>query len=135
MKLYEDRIPTHKIPYKVLLVLFLVLVALAIFGCASLGLATPQGLDQQLAEAYGVHTAVVSATATAVTTGTISSTEGALVQTQANIARETLDTAKSIETSNPTGASNDLTLATTALTAIQTYLNSQTAAAAATTGK
>jgi len=94
-------------------------------GCASLGLATPKGFDQQLATAYGVHTAVVSATAAALTSGSISSAEAAAVQTQALTARQLLDTAKTLETANPAGATNDLTLATTALTAIQTYLNSR----------
>jgi hypothetical protein len=97
----------------------------ALVGCSSLGLATPKGFDQQLAQAYGIHTAVVSATTTAVTAGTISSAEATQVQTQAISARTMLDTAKSLETTNPTAASNDLALATTALTALQTYLNSR----------
>ena len=98
---------------------------LGLVGCKTLGLATPSSFDEQLANAYGVHTAVVTATANAITTGLISSTEGTQVQTQALSARAMLDTAKSIETSNPTGASNDMTLAVTALTALKSYLNSQ----------
>jgi hypothetical protein len=98
---------------------------LALTGCASLGLATPKGFDQQLAQAYGIHTAVVSATATALSTGAINSAEATQVQTQANSARAMLDTAKAAEASNPTGASNDLSLALTALTALQSYLNAQ----------
>lgn len=94
-------------------------------GCAALGLATPQGFDQSLATAYGVHTAVVSATATALTAGSINSAEATAVQTQALTARQLLDTARTLEVTNPTGASSDLALATTALTAIQTYLNSR----------
>lgn len=94
-------------------------------GCQQLGLATPKGFDQQLAEAYGVHTAVVSATTVAVSSGTITSAEATQVQTQALSARTMLDTAKAVESTNPTAAANDLALATTALTALQTYLNSR----------
>lgn len=105
---------------------FPLILALALLnGCAALGLATPKGFDQQLAEAYGVHTAVVSATATALTTGTINSAEASSIQNQELSARKLLDTAKAIETSNPTGATNDLALATAALTALQAYLNAQ----------
>lgn len=100
--------------------------SVALSGCASVGLATPKGFDQQLAEAYGVHTAVVSATATAVSTGAITSAEAQQVQTQARSARTLLDTARGVEASNPAAAHNDLSLALTALTALQTYLNSQT---------
>ena len=104
---------------------FAALALTFLVGCASLGLATPKGFDQQLAAAYGVHTAVVSATATALTAGSISSAEATAVQTQALTARQLLDTAKTLETANPTGASNDLTLASSALTAIQQFLNAR----------
>jgi hypothetical protein len=109
---------------KALIVLALLLPGFV--GCAQLGLATPKGFDQQLAEAYGVHTAVVSATATALTSGALTSAEAAQVQTQERSARAMLDAAKAVEQTNPTGASNDLVLATTALSALQAYLNSQT---------
>ena len=104
---------------------FTALALTFLVGCASLGLATPKGFDQQLATAYGVHTAVVSATAAALTSGSISSAEAAAVQTQALTARQLLDTAKTLETANPAGASNDLTLASSALTAIQQFLNAR----------
>ena len=95
-------------------------------ACASLGLATPKGFDQQLAQAYGVHTAIVSATATAITTGVITSAEAQAIQAQALSARSILDAAKAAETAgNTAGASNNLALALTALTAIQGYLNNQ----------
>lgn len=102
-----------------------VLLSVSLSSCGALGLATPKGFDQQLAAAYGVHTAVVSAATTALTAGSITVTEAQVVQTQAISSRAMLDTAKSIETTNPTGASNDLQLATSALAALQTYLNSR----------
>ena len=95
-------------------------------GCASLGLTAPKGFDQQLASAYGVHTAVVSATTTALTNGAITSTEAQAVQTQALTSRTLLDTAKAAESAgNTAGASNNLSLALAGLTALQNYLNSQ----------
>jgi len=95
-------------------------------ACAQLGLATPKGFDQSLAEAYGTHTAVVSATVTALIAGTITSAEAAAVQKQAIAVRETLDAAKEAEQlGNTTAANNDLTLAVTGLTALQSYLNNQ----------
>lgn len=95
-------------------------------ACASLGLATPKGFDQQLAQAYGTHTAVVSATATALGAGSITSDEAIAVQKQALSVREVLDAAKAAETmGNTAGASNDLSLALTGLTALQSYLNAQ----------
>jgi hypothetical protein len=103
--------------------LALVCLLASLGACASLGLPAPQGFDQQLATAYGVHTAVVSATATALTAGTLSSAEATEVQTQERSARAMLDLAREVKTSNPTAASSDLALATTALTALQTYLN------------
>jgi hypothetical protein len=128
VKLIDDRIQPHNQWWPILiLTAMLVLAIVSIFGCSTIGLSTPKGFDQQLAESYGVHTAVVSATATAVTAGSISSTEAGIVQAQAMKARQLLDTAKAIEVTNPAGATNDLQLATSALVALQTYLNSQAA--------
>jgi hypothetical protein len=95
-----------------------------IAACSTLGLAAPQSFDEQLAEAYGVHTAVVSATATALTAGAITRAEAQAAQTQEVGARAMLDAAKAAESTNTTGAENDLTLATSALSAIEAYLKS-----------
>jgi hypothetical protein len=95
-----------------------------ITGCAALGLTAPQSFDEQLAEAYGVHTAVVSATATALTAGALSRAEAQAAQTQEVGARAMLDAAKAAESTNTTGAQNDLTLASAALSAIEAYLKS-----------
>jgi hypothetical protein len=101
-----------------------VLTLFTLCGCAQLGLATPKGFDQQLANAYGIHTAVVSATATAVTAGSISSADATQVQTMASTSRTLLDTAKAAEgAGDAAGAQRNLTLALSALTALQSYLN------------
>lgn len=103
----------------------LLLPLLLILGsCAQLGLTTPQGFDQQLASAYGIHTAVISATTTALTAGSLSSADATQVQTIAVTSRTLLDTAKTAEVAGDTvGAQKNLVLATSALQALQTYLN------------
>jgi hypothetical protein len=104
----------------------LLALLLTISGCSFFGLATPKGFDQSLAQAYSVHTAVVSATATAVASGAISSAEATQVQTQAISSRQILDLAKTAETAgNTAGAQQNLALALTGLNALQTYLNSR----------
>ena len=91
-------------------------------ACSSLGLATPKGFDQQLAVAYGTHTAVLQALATATNAGTLTSTEATQVNVQAVSARALLDAARAAEATNPAGAQTNLTLALTGLTALQGYL-------------
>jgi hypothetical protein len=105
------------------------ILVLGLVGCAALGLSTPKGFDQQLASAYGVHSAIVQATTTALSSGAITSTEAQAVQAQALTSRALLDTAKAAETAgNTAGASNNLSLALAGLTALQNYLNSQSKA-------
>lgn len=104
--------------------LVLALLAASLVACGSLGLATPKGFDQSLAEAYGIHTAVLSATATAVTTSALSSADASQINIMALEARSFLDAAKEAElVGDTTTASSKLALATSALTALQTYLN------------
>jgi hypothetical protein len=98
---------------------FIALIA----ACAALP--TPQSFDEQLAAAYGAHTAVVQAAAAALKGGTISTAEAIEVEHQAQSSRAMLDAARALESSNTAGAQNDLTLASSALTALQSYLNQQ----------
>lgn len=100
-----------------------ILVLTTVMACSLFG--NPKGFDEQLASAYGVHTAVVSATATALAAGQISAADATAVQTQALTSRQLLDTARSLEGTNLSTAQGDLTLALTTLTAIQTYLSSR----------
>lgn len=95
---------------------------LVVAGCAQLGLAPAQTLDQKLAYAYGVETGLLNTIATATTAGTLSSTTASKANTLVLTAKSVLDGARAVETSNPTGAATDLALATSALTAVQTYL-------------
>ena len=100
------------------------LILLLLTACSTVGLPSPKGFDQQLATAYSVHTAVVQATTTALTAGSISVNDAEAVQGMEKNARSLLDAAKAAEIAgNTAGASSELALATSALTALQTYLN------------
>lgn len=97
----------------------------ALAGCSAFGLTSPKGFDQSLAEAYGVHTAVVQATANALNAGSISVADAKAVRGLEQNARALLDTAKAAETAgDAAGAQKNLALAMTALTALQSYVNS-----------
>ncbi len=100
------------------------LLILSLSACAALGQPTPKGFDQQLAEAYSVHTAVTQATTVALTAGSISVNDVTAVKGLVLNSRQLLDSALAAETAgNTAGASSELALALSALTALQTYLN------------
>jgi hypothetical protein len=108
------------------MLLALTVVTGIVAACSVLGLASPKSFDEQLASAYGVHTAVANAAATAASTHAITLAEAEQVQNQVISSRALLDAAKSAETAgNASGAASDLALATGALTALQTYLNAR----------
>jgi hypothetical protein len=96
------------------------LMMACLMACATLS------FDEDLASAYTAHTAVVNAATQAVTAGTLSSTQGQQVLTMAQSSRALLDAAKAAETAgNASGASNELQLASSALSALQTFVNSE----------
>lgn len=99
------------------------LLLLTLVGCASLGLAPAQSFDQKLAYAYGTHTAVLQAAASAVTAKTLSPSDGEQVLKLADESRALLDAAKAAGDTATGG--NKLALATTILTQLQTYLNAR----------
>src|SRR5580692_1075775 len=105
---------------------FVACVLSFLVGCASLGLAKPQSFDEQLAQAYGVHTAVLTATTQSLQGGQITSADAHAIDQQAGNARALLDAARQAEQAgDASGASSHLALALTALTALQSYLNNR----------
>lgn len=97
---------------------------LMLSACASLGMQPAQTFNQKLAYAIGIHTAVLQATTAAVNAHTLSSSDAQAVLTQADNARTLLDAAAAANTAGDiTGATNKLQIATAALTALQSYLN------------
>jgi hypothetical protein len=107
---------------------FLLPLLLLLSGCTILGITKPLTFDEQLATAYTAHTTVVQAATVAVRAGSLSSSQGDKLSAMANTSRSILDAAKAAETAgNTAGASAQLILATSALTAIQTFLNTSKA--------
>jgi len=105
---------------KLLIIPLLALLA----SCTMLGITKPLTFDEQLATAYTAHTTVVQAATVAVQAGSLSSAQGDKVVALSNTSRSILDAARAAESAgNATGASAQLILATSALTAIQTFLN------------
>lgn len=91
-------------------------------GCAAL--VTPKSFDQQLAYAYGVHTAVLQTTAKGVEDGSISTKDGQTVLTLADQCRTLLDTAKAAESlGDVQGAADKLALGLEILQNIQKFLD------------
>lgn len=104
-------------------------VVLLLAGCASLGLPTPKGFDQQLGQAYGIHTAVLQTISVGTTSRQLSSADATAINTIAVNARVLLDSAKAVETAGDlAGAQSKLAMATSLLTQLQTYLNSHVSA-------
>ena len=97
--------------------------ALVVFsGCASLGLTTPQTLDQKIGYAYGGVTAALNTIATATTAGTLSSAQAENANRMTLDVKSILDTAHVAEGTNTANAASDLALAVAALTEVQKYL-------------
>lgn len=100
---------------------YLVMLAFLV-GCAAL--TTPKSFDQQLAYAYGVHTAVLQAAATGVENGTLSVKDGETVLSLADQCRTILDTAKAAEAMGDVqGAADKLVLGLEILQNIQKFLD------------
>jgi hypothetical protein len=100
----------------------LLAVILLLAACASLGLTTPQTLDQKLAYGYAGVTTALNTIATATTAGQLTSTQATDANALALQVKTILDNARALETTNATSAQNDLTLALSSLTAVQQYL-------------
>lgn len=98
---------------------------LVLTGCASLGLAPADSFDTKLAYAYSTHTGVLQAAAISKLNGSITKAEAEQVAALADQSKMFLDSARAVETTNPTGAQNNLTLALAVLNQLQSYLSSQ----------
>jgi hypothetical protein len=97
-------------------------------GCSSLGLTSAKSVDQSLAYAYGVHTAVVTSATQALKSGSLSVSDAQQVSDLAQQARTLLDAARAASgTGDYSTATAKLQLATNILTQLQTYLNSRSA--------
>jgi hypothetical protein len=108
-----------------LLSIVLTLILSTLIGCQSLGLAPAQSLDQKIAYAYGTHTAVLEAATSAVNSDRLSIADAQQVLILADQSKQLLDAGRIAERANDTVTANSkITLATTVLAQLQTYLNS-----------
>jgi hypothetical protein len=104
-------------------ILILAVLAMA-SGCQTLGLTPAKTYNQKFAYAVGIHKAVLQTIDDSVNGGSLSSADARALLKQADNARGLLDAAQTANSlGDKTGAQNNLTLATTALTALQAYLN------------
>lgn len=100
--------------------------ALVLTGCASLATEPAQTFNQKFAYAIGIHTAILQATASAVTAGTISSKDAQAILTQADTIKVGLDAAEAANAAGDTaGANSKLAIALVGLQTLQDYLRSK----------
>jgi len=93
-------------------------------ACTSVGLQPAQSFEQRLAYAYGMHTAVLTATANAVEAGQLDNEDAAAVLRLSDEARAALDASRlAAQAGSMTTAESRLALATSILTELQKYLN------------
>ena len=102
---------------------FVLLVLLT--GCAALGISTPQSLDERLAYAQTIDTAVLAASTSALRAGQISADDHEHVIKIADQVKGLIDSARAIASTDSEGADAKLRLATAILTEIQSFLNSR----------
>lgn len=117
--------PTLKPPPTLLwaVIGLLPLVAFVLSACTTLS------FDEQLAAAYGTYTTIEKAADQAYVTGVLPKAQAQHVRDLAKDTRPFLDAAQAARTTDPAGASAQLQLGVKALTALQTYVNQQAAAA------
>lgn len=105
--------------------LFVALLAFALAACQ--GIVRPETLDQRLAYAYGVHTAVLNAAADGVDAGRISVEDGQAVMDLAEESRMLLDTTRTaLIVQDLESAEASLELAIGVLEQVQAYLDRRT---------
>ena len=97
-------------------------IGLSMQGCQSLGLATPQTLDQRIAYSYAGVTTALNTVTTALQSGQLTSTQATNANSLILNVKSVLDTAKGEETADPTAAEKELALGVAAMTAVQNYL-------------
>lgn len=104
----------------------LLFAAMLLAGCPTGVIKEPQTFEQKLAYAYGQHTAVMNAAASAVEVGTLSLDDAKAVLRMADDSRMFLDAARGASGSGDlTTAEGQLALATNVLTQLSGYLNSR----------
>ena len=103
------------------------LLVMLIAGCASLGILTPQTLDERLSYGYEQLTAALQTVSAAANQKLITKSEGQSILAIADQSRLLLDAARAAQTNGDlTSAEGRLVLAVNVLRELQTYLRSRT---------
>lgn len=103
---------------------FLVILLLA--ACAQLGLEAPQTFEERLAYAYSQNAAIRTSAAQALKAGTITKSDAQQVLTTTDTARAALDESRKFQVAGDTStALGKLTMASSLLTTVQTFLTSK----------
>lgn len=103
------------------------LLVMLIAGCASLGILTPQTLDERLSYAYDQHTAALQTITSAANQRLITKQEGVSILAIADQSRALLDAARvATGAGDISTAEGRLILATNVLRELQVYLRSRT---------
>ncbi len=107
----------------------LIVICVLASACASVGLPTAETFNEKLAVGYGTVTQVRSTATQLVMTKRLGSADASNVQAQADSARAGLDIARDMSKSDLPAANTRLQMATTVLTALQSYLSARSASA------
>jgi len=94
-------------------------------SCAALGLEQAQSLDQKIAYAQGIDTAILTASTAAVRARQITSDDHEHVIEIAEQAKALIDSAELLSATDTDAAARKLQMATVILTEIQSWLNSR----------
>lgn len=131
MRLFTRTPPGKATPVSPIAVPIVLLLLSCLLAVPALSACTTLSFDETLASGYATYTTVEAAADAAYVAGTLPRDQALQARAMAKDARPFLDAAKAAETAGDTaGASQDLALATSALTALQTYVNKQAAAQA-----
>lgn len=99
-------------------------MAMAINGCAMLGVATPETFNQQLAVGYGAVTQIRETATMLVVSKKLTPFDATNVQASADAARAGLDTARMLHNTDPAAGQAKLNAVRTVLQSLSGYLAS-----------
>ena len=102
---------------------FILAVCIAVAGCASMGVPSPETFNQRVAVGIASVSTARDTAATLLAAGKIGKEDAANIQKQADVAREGLDVARRLETSGQmTDAASRLEMANAIMRELQKYL-------------
>jgi hypothetical protein len=101
------------------------MAVLMLVGCAQLGLPTPETFNERLAASYGAVTAARQSATTLLQQKRITAADAENILKQTDAARAGLDISRTMASTDLNAANARLNAVRSALTGLQTYLNSR----------